>query len=278
MIKSLLVALDSSAHSRAAREHAVELGKIYQARVTGLYVLDIRYLEMPPYLDYSYTFEAVPPTMVPLDVLEKFRVKSERILSDFREVMEREGLPVETRTEEGVPGQVIADLGEAYDLLVMGKRGEHAKWGRDLLGSTAEAVARRSGTPVLLVEEKWHPLKEALVLFDGSHSANRAVKLAADLAEHTAEELRVLTAEDDAEKGRTTLEEAKAYLDPLRLKVTYSVLPGRPVKAAAAAIADDPADVVIMGMRGHSPLRHLILGGTAEQLMRSVQIPVLLVP
>jgi len=85
MIKSLLVPVDSSAYSRSALEHALELGKLYQARVTGLYVLDVRYLEMPPYLDYSYAFEAVAPTLVPLDVLEKFRAKSERILNEFKE-------------------------------------------------------------------------------------------------------------------------------------------------------------------------------------------------
>ena len=128
MINSILVAVDSSAHARAAREHAVELGVTYRARMTGLYVLDIRYLEMPPYLDYSYAFEAVPPGLAPLDVMDRFRVKSERILNEFREVVERAGLSVETRTEEGVPSQVIAEIGEAHDLIVMGKRGEHAKW------------------------------------------------------------------------------------------------------------------------------------------------------
>ena len=61
MIRSLLVALDSSAYAHAAVVQAIELGKACQARLVGLHVLDIRYLEMPPYLDYSYTFEAVPP-------------------------------------------------------------------------------------------------------------------------------------------------------------------------------------------------------------------------
>jgi nucleotide-binding universal stress UspA family protein len=278
MIKSLLVAVDASAHAQAALEHALELSRAYQARLTGLYVLDIRYLEMPPYLDYSYSFEAVPPTLAPLDVLDKFRVKSERILGDFRAAVEGAGLVAETRAEEGVPGQVIADVGDSYDLIVMGKRGEHAKWGRDLLGSTAEAVARRSATPVLLVEGKSRPVKKALVLFDGSHPANRGLKLAADLATQTGAALRILIADDDAERGQATLSETKAYLEPLGLSTSYSVLPGPIAKATAASLADDPADLVILGMRGHSPLRHLILGRTTEQLMRSVGVPVLLVP
>lgn len=278
MINSLLVPVDSSAHSRAALEHGVDLGRVYRARMTGLYVLDIRYLEMPPYLDYSYTFEAVPPTLAPLDVMEKFRVKSERILDDFREVVERAGLSVETRTEEGVPSQVIVDAGDAHDLIVMGKRGEHAKWGRDLLGSTAESVARHSATPVLLAESKSRPMRKALVLFDGSHPANRALKLAADLAVHAAVELKVLTVDDDVGRGMATQQEARSYLEPLSLEATYGLVPGRAAKATASALDDDPVDVAILGMRGHSALHHLILGSTAEQLMRSVELPILLVP
>ena len=48
------------------------------------------------------------------------------------------------------------------------------------------------------------------------------------------------------------------------------------IKAAAASLAEEPADLVVMGMRGHSALQYLILGRTAEQVMRSAQIPVLL--
>jgi len=278
MIRSILVAVDASAHARAALEHAIGMGTLYKARMTGLFVLDIRYLEMPPSLDYSYTFEAVPPTVVSPDVMEQSRVKSERILSDFREAVEKAGLPVETRTEEGVPGQVIADLADTYDLVVMGKRGEHAKWGRDLLGSTTESVVRRSATPVLLVEEQARPVGRALVLFDGSHPAVRGLKMAADLAESAAVQLRVLTVCDEPERGRATLDEAKAYLEPLGLEAAYSLLPGRASRTVAFSLSEEPADLVILGMRGHTPLHLLLLGRTTEQVMRSVALPVLLVP
>ena len=278
MIGSLLVAVDSSPYARSAQEQAVALGKACRARVTGLHVLDVRYLEMPPYVDYSYAFEAAPPAFVPVDLMESFRVKSERILADFSAFVAAAGLACETRAEEGVPSQVIADLGKAHDLIVMGKRGEHAKWGRDLLGSTAEGVVRRSATPVLLVQPAFRPLASALVLFDGSNPATRALKVAADIAVHTGLELTVVTVDDAADKGRATLGAASSYLDPLGLRAGYDVLPGRVAKTATAALADHPVDLVIMGMRGHSALHDFILGSTAEHLMRSVELPVLLVP
>lgn len=278
MMKSLLVAVDSSLHAQAALEHTVELAGLYQARVTGLHVLDVRFLEMPPYLDYSYAFESVPPILAPLDMMDKSRDKAERLLGDLRARVEKAGLVVEVRAEEGVPGQVIADIAEEQDLVVLGKRGEHAKWGRDLLGSTAEAVIRRSAVPVLLTEEQARPVKSALVLFDGSEPADRGLRLAADLATRTSVEVRVLTVDDDPKHGQATLDTARAYLEPLGLTTAFSVLSGRVSKAAGAMLAKEPADLLVMGMRGHSAFMHLILGHTTEQLMRSAQIPVLLVP
>jgi nucleotide-binding universal stress UspA family protein len=98
------------------------------------------------------------------------------------------------------------------------------------------------------------------------------------MAAHTGMNLKVLTADDDASRGDFTQEEAKAYLGPLALAVSYAVVPGRADKAAAGILGEEPADLVVMGMRGHSALHNLILGSTAEQLMRAVEIPVLLVP
>jgi nucleotide-binding universal stress UspA family protein len=278
MIKSLLVAVDSSVYSGAALEHAVVLARAYRAPVMGLNVLDIRYVEMPPYIDYAYTFEAVPPAIAPLDLMQKFQEKGERILGDLKKTAEAAGLTVDTRMEEGVPGQVIADLAKEHDLVVLGKRGEHAKWGRDLLGSTAEAVTKRSVVPVLLVEEKTRPLKQALVMVDGGEPALRALNLAAELAERLSLELVVLNAHDDEREGQAVLDTARAMLEPLKQEATYLVLPGKPARAAAAALAEHPLDLVVMGMTGHSVIHDLILGRTAEQVMRSAKIPVLLVP
>jgi nucleotide-binding universal stress UspA family protein len=182
------------------------------------------------------------------------------------------------RLEEGVPGKVIADLGKENDLVVLGKRGEHAKWGRDLLGSTAEAVTKRSDVPVLLVEEQARPLAKALVMIDGGEPAERALRLAAGLAADVPLGLTVLTAQDDENEGKKVLDAARDYLGNAKLSAVYVLLPGKPARAVATALADDPIDLVIMGMRGHSVIHDLILGRTTEQVMRSVKVPVLLVP
>jgi nucleotide-binding universal stress UspA family protein len=278
MIKSLLVAMDASAYAQTALTQAIDLAKAADARLTALNVVDVRYAEMPPYLDYSYSFEGGMPYIPSLDLMEKFQEKGERILGDALKTIGQAGLAAETRVDEGVPGQVIADLATEHDLVVMGKRGEHAKWGRDLLGSTTEAVIKRSAIPVLLTEEQPRVLGKALVMFDDSEPANRALRLAVDLSAQMPLKIVVLNADDDTEQGQAILKVAKAVLSAHEVEAGYVVLPGGPEQAAAAALADDPADLVVMGTRGHSVIRDLFLGRTAEHVMRSVPVPVLLVP
>jgi nucleotide-binding universal stress UspA family protein len=45
-----------------------------------------------------------------------------------------------------------------------------------------------------------------------------------------------------------------------------------------ADLEDEPVDLVVMGIKGHSFLRRLLMGSASEQLMRDVTVPVLLAP
>lgn len=278
MIKSILVAADASAHAVAARDQAVELARMYGARLLVVNVLDVRLLEMPPYLDYSYPFETIPISQFPVELLETFRKNAERVLQDFREAVEKAGVAVDVQMEEGVPAQVIAEIGDAHDLIVMGKRGEHARWGKDTLGTITEAVVRRATTPVLLTERHARSLGTFLVLYDGSHPANQSLKLAADMASHADLKVRVFTSGGSVEAARKVQEEARAYLDAFPLEVSYRTRAGEVVQAVFEELQEDPADVVFMGLKGHSALHNLILGSTAEHLMREIEVPILFTP
>lgn len=276
MIKSILVAVDTSPYADAAREHAVALAKIYGARVVGLHVLDVRLLEMPPYLDYTY--EGIPLTTMPLEILEGFRSKGDRALRTFREAAEAAGVTVDALMEEGVPAETIAESGDSHDLIVMGKRGEHARWGKDMLGAISEGVARRTTTPLLLTADKPVEIRSLLLLYDGSHAANHALKLAADVASHCGASVRVLTAADDLERAGVIQDEARAYLEAFALPVSWRVVAGEVVTVALADLEEEPVDLVVMGTKGYSFIRRLVMGSATEQLMRDLPVPVLLAP
>ena len=278
MITSIVVALDGSPYGEAAREHAVELARAYDARVVGLAVADVRLLEMSPLMGATFPGEAQPVDPLPMQLFESYRQAGERTLEAFRAAVDAAGVPVEVRLDEGVPSKVIAEVGDAFDLIVMGRRGAQAKFTQDLLGSTTEALVRRAGTPVLLVGESYRRIQNALLLFDGSRAANHALKLAADVCRATGWSLRVLTVGDDPAHTGPILEEARGYLEGAAYPCDFRVREGEPVFAVLEELEEAPADLVLMGMQGHSFLHDLILGSTTEQLMREIDVPLLLAP
>ena len=278
MITSIVVALDGSTYGDAAREHAIQLARVYGARIVGLAVADVRLLEMSPLMGATFPGEAQPMDPLPMQLFEAYRQGAERNLEAFRAAVQAAGIPVEVRVDEGVPSKVIAEVGDAFDLIVMGRRGAQAKFTQDLLGSTTEAVVRRAGTPVLLTGETYRPIRQVLLLFDGSRPANHALKLAADVCRATGWSLRVLTAGDDSGHTGSILEEARTYLEGAAHHCEYRVRAGEPVFAALEELEEYPADLVFMGMQGHSFLHDLILGSTTEQLMREIDVPLLLAP
>ncbi len=278
MIKSILLAADASEHAVGAKNQAFALAAAYGAKIVAVNVLDVRLLEMPPYLDYAYPFETIPVAQFPVELLESFRVKAERVLEEVRLAAIDEGIAVETRLEEGIPGEVLAELGDAADIIVIGKRGEHARWGKDMLGSITEGVVRRATSPVFITETEASPLRSFVILYDGSHTSNQALKLAADMAAHVGASLQVLTAGGRSEEVDRVQDEARRYLEPFTIPSRFFGLKGGPVQAVQEHLASEPADLVVMGKKGYSILQRLILGSTAEHLMRVLPLPVLLVP
>ena len=61
------------------------------------------------------------------------------------------------------------------------------------------------------------------------------------------------------------------------VEVRYEVRTGHPVETILAAIRDDEADLVVVGTHGRSGLSHILLGSTAERVVRSAPCPVLTV-
>ena len=49
-----------------------------------------------------------------------------------------------------------------------------------------------------------------------------------------------------------------------------------PEKVIADYVAGHAINLLLMGAYGHSRIRHLVIGSTTIQLLRSIQVPVLL--
>ena len=163
------------------------------------------------------------------------------------------------------------------DMLIMGARGEFAKWSDKMLGATLEAISRLSIKPVFVSPRDFREVKKIMVAYDGSENASKALQLSAFFASKLELPLLLLNVSESQETGDKILQEARDYLAPYKIPgITEKITAGDADKQIVQVSQQENIDLIIMGSYGHSRIREAILGSTTVQTMRKVEIPILM--
>ena len=141
-IKTILVPIDFSEHSKKATETAIGLAKTLGANIHMTHVLH-----------YPVQVAAPGTVAIPQDLWTQIRDAAARKLDKAGQTVSAEGIEVETHLTEGANAQAIIEVAEKVgaDLIVMGTRGlsglKHV-----MLGSVAERTVRLAPCPVMTVK------------------------------------------------------------------------------------------------------------------------------
>jgi universal stress protein A len=79
------------------------------------------------------------------------------------------------------------------------------------------------------------------------------------------------------ERSRQSLEEVVASLEVPREKIQSRVEHGRASQEIVRVASEEKADVIVMGTHGYTGMAHVLLGSTAERVLRRAPCPVLTV-
>jgi nucleotide-binding universal stress UspA family protein len=130
----------------------------------------------------------------------QLRAQANRVRRRLTLLAERWGIPWSFRIARGaIDKELIAAASEA-DLVILGRMG----WsGSKRLGSTAQAMASQQELPALIHAPRVKLKPQILVIYDGSETAQRSLKMAASLVKGQGGYLAVaiLAAEHEEAKG-----------------------------------------------------------------------------
>lgn len=221
-----------------------------------------------------------------------------RTLDAQRGVFESAGFAVETHVVRGEPHRRINGIADHVDagLIVVGSRGASPLENR-FVGSTTRNVARTAVVP-LLVERiaagdegdgpevvREHLFEHVLFATDFSENADRAFEFLPTLSGATRRvTLLYVLGREGRDAGLTPVEARErldalaADLDPMGAETEVSVREGGPVGEILAEEGRVEPTVTLLGSRGRSPLRRLLLGSVSESVVARGQGNVLLVP
>ncbi|MFW6458867.1 MAG: universal stress protein [Halodesulfurarchaeum sp.] len=222
-----------------------------------------------------------------------FEKRRRNALDRYRTTFEDAGFEVETQVVRGTPHRRINGIAESVgaNLSIVGSRGSSPLENR-FIGSTVRNLARTSVTPLLVnriqratddpdvLEE--HLFQRMLYATDFSENAQEAFE-AFSYLRHAAEEATLVHVQTPADPDTDAepsdrLGELADRLEDWNIETRLDIRRGDPVEEILAAEDEHEPSTTLVGSRGHSRLRRLLLGSVSEDIVAKATGNVLLVP
>jgi nucleotide-binding universal stress UspA family protein len=282
-IYSVLIATDGSAHAEAAVEYGAWLAARTGARATAIHVIDARRLAGHFIKHFSEIVEGyaagVPARVREAGLLERVReyyhARGRQVLERAAAVCERYGVACRTELETGSVVKILAERSAHADLLVMGQHGEDEERETGFLGSVSEKVVRKVERPVLLAQPPLREFRKALLAYDESAAARRAMQALARLAVVLGMDVDAVELVEWNEPTEALTEVIQYFKDyPVHLNTHY--LKGDSLSLILDHAREEKCDLLAMGAYADQTAESLGLGSTTEYLMRNSTVPVLL--
>jgi nucleotide-binding universal stress UspA family protein len=286
-IKLILVGVDFSECSRCALEQAVRLARWNNAGLRIIHAM------APPSL--ISTDETVQQT---LDGM-RGRIR-EAAIARLADWAGEAGAPAGHSREviNGVPLDVLLTESRSKDadLLVLGVTGDSLL--TNGAGTLATKCLRKAGTKVMLVNATHaQPFRRIVACVDFSETSREVVAQACRVAGRDRAEVHLLHVFQPQWNTWTSLAELPAVSDfesayrailegnlrqfaagPTEAHQVVSVYPGKTHGHGIAEYCRNvDADLVILGAKGQTNLKYVLLGSTVERLMKEVPCSVLVV-
>jgi len=178
--------------------------------------------------------------------------------------------------------------------LAVGWRG-HGALHRLIAGSVSRELAARSRIPVLVARHVVAPVRRIVIAFDGSAGGRRALRFAARLEPSRGARAVLASvvpplalppaAPRFAEVQRRQAKDAErrtaaaaAQLERAGWRSSVDVRIGAPLETLLEIAGEREGSVLVLGARGTSGLKRLLLGSVAEGALNHSRVPVLIVP
>lgn len=278
---TILSCTDGSIYARSVYDHSAWAASRLSAEVHVLHLLE--HPEKPAREDVSGAIgiDASAELMNELVALAEAQgrvaiAKAEAILADAQTHLTKAGVSkVVLAKRHGALVDSIGEFDATADLVVIGKRGEHADFAKLHLGSNLERVIRTCRHPVLVASRAFQPIARFVLAYDGSPSVLKAVEFVLGNPLLKGLHCHLIRAGKVDDTARYYLEETAGKLREAGFLVTTQATPGPADEVIGAAVKEQNANLLVMGAYGHSRIREFIVGSTTTALIRTVSTPVL---
>jgi len=273
MINRILVALSGTSCTQSAIKHAVELAKEHHAELSGVTVFDP---------DRLTDVGAIPMggASAAHDLAEhRMELASENIeksISQFEQACTDAGITNRVLKETGDSAARLLSAWRYHDITVIGLRGlfeygvlhDHGHLVLDVIGAGLR--------PLLAVADEYKPIHSAMVAYDGSPLAARAMKAFCMVGIWKPMPTTVVCFEGQDGEATELLEDAASYLEAHTFSTTKKRVEEKARNAILETMETCNADLLVMGAAKRTRLGRKLLGDTAKFALENSTRPIFL--
>ena len=290
--KCILTATDFSEYSKVALDICLGVSRCMK---TKLYVLHT--IEKFPH-DYRHLLSRAAHA----DTKQKLEEEAVRKISAMIPAELLESGDVIPIVRFGKPFLEIIQVAKEkkVDLLAVGTRGR-AGMHRIILGSVAERIVRKADCPVMVIRgRKDVGFKRIIVPIDLSDCSRIALEYAVATARAHSSKLTILhvyegsyvepyikaaNSEEEADEimkeiervNETKYDEFLTTVDLSGVEYEKLLKKGIPETDIVETAMEQQANLIVMGTHGRSGIKHILIGSTAEEVVRTVHCDIIIV-
>lgn len=274
---TILLHCDAGPTLAGRAQVAADIAQRFGAHVIGLHVRPR--FETPMYTDGVVAMESLYETYD-----KQVKAEEAQASAIFKPAMKGDRLVSEWRAVGGYVDEAVSEAAFGADLVILGQA-DPGNTASATPSDLAEQVALRSGRPVLVLPHigaARPPGSRVMICWNNSREAARAATGALPLlAKASKVEMLIVDPEKatDEDRARNSGKEIEAWLGRhgVKAEIVRDIAPTSEIgNAILSRAADFDADLIVMGIYGHSRVREMVLGGTSRTLLSSMTVPVLM--
>ncbi len=290
-LRTILVGVDFTAGSAAALREAIRIAQWKQAQIEVLHVIDT--------LVVVQLEEMMSPMVqgIQTELVAEAKSHWERFSARIEGAA---GLPFHVGVNNAAYELVARVKDKKTDLLVLGAHGDKKGRGVSTLG--ADCVRRANSKVMLVRDSKPGPFKRIVACIDFSETSRLALEQAVAIAAQDDAHVHAVHVVKMPGEGFSLFSSKKSvsetdrarYREQLRTRLEEFCKPTDPQvvwarprfeliehsnhgQGIAEYVEKSDADLVVLGTRGRTNIRDLVLGSTAERVLRDATCSVLTV-
>lgn len=284
-MKKILVGIDGSKESFDSYKCAAALFQDQEVSLEAVFVRDERKTQIPfIYSGAAYDI-AYERLYIPVDPqLEKTfkkikddnKIFAEKCIKMCENISVCQNVKFNGIVLEGDPSEVLMKCSKDSNLLVLGQRGENSAYAKELIGSTAEDLIRKSSIPVLICPVDKIRTKRILLVYEHSSSVENALKFYINELSSVNLELTILIKGHFADTS-SMISDKISNLRKDGKKVTVENCHGSIAHRALEIMETGIIDMFVLGSHGRHKLTEYLLGSATIHIIRKSSLPVFIV-